>query len=275
MFNRLRHNLEIAAPLLMVAVALAVATVASGATLRLMDVERPASAALALLGDGVDEFSLRMAQIQAVLQRLAEESDLLTAIAVGATGISVAAVLMHLWRSIRGSGDAVGFISHVADRTRLSAIPVHDWGTVRDARTGHPVPLVRLTLVSSAGRVVARTVADLRGRYGFGMPVHGVAGGASLQAEKDGYYPHHGGVLPLLANADHTADIIMDPAHLLPGGMRSWHIPASLGHVAFWVSVATVPLAATAAPNPVAVALGAGLAIALIGRIAGLSIHHS
>lgn len=272
--NRLRHNLEIAAPLLMVAVALLVATAASGATLRLLEVERPASAVLALLGDGVDEFSLRTAQFQAVLRRLAEESDLLTAIAVGATGISVAAVLMHLWRSIRGSGDAAGYIAHMTDRTGLTSAGRHPWGTVRDAGTGRPLPLARLTLISHDGRVVARTVADLRGRYGFGMSAERVAGGVVVQAEKDGYYPHHGGTVPLLSASAAGRDVIMDAARLLPAH-AAWHMPAVLSHAAFWVSMATVPLAATVAPNPIGVVLIAGLTVALIGRITGLSIDHT
>lgn len=259
----------------MVAFALTVATVASGMTLRLLDVERPASAALALMGDGVDEFSLRLAQVEAVLRRLAEESNLLTAIAVGATGISVAAVLMHLWRSIRGSGDAVGFVAHMADRTRLSSASRHPWGTVRDARTGRPLPLARLTLVTREGGVVARTVADLHGRYGFGVSADAVAGSASLQAEKDGYHLHHGGIVPLLTHAVRTADVIMDPARLLSGGEQRWHIPGVVAHVAFWVSVVTVPLAATVAPNPLAFALVAGLTVALFGRVAGFSVTHA
>ena len=274
MFTRWRHNLDMAFPLLAVTVAMVAAIVASGATLSLLNVERPASAALAVIGDGVDEFSLRTAAVVEPVMRLAQEADTLTLLAIAATAISLLAVLLHLIQSLRSVGDVRGFIAYMFDRIRLVSYG-RSWGTVRDATSGHPVPLARITLAAADGSVIATTVADMAGRYGFGFPHGRIVGSAvTLQISKGGYHDvHHADLFPLLAAATHVLDVPLDAAGPVVAPHHVSRIGAMLATAAFWLSVATVPLAASVAPNPLSFMLVAGLCATTVGRLCGLAIH--
>ncbi len=206
---------------------------------------------VATIGDGVDEFSSKAgAVLDAVIPT--DVGGWVASIAVFVTIWSVIKVIRELRGPMRGPGDAGSLTSHIASTTMVALgvrSPAVPWGTVRDAATGHPLPLARVHLVGADGAVLDACVADPMGRYGFrlghaALVSHGYR--ARLEPRKSGYYPSGPGWIPMTAGAHHGIDIVMDRAGEGPVPIHvasHSRLGDTAGVVAFWLGVLLVPLA--------------------------------
>src|SRR6266571_802258 len=80
-------------------------------------------------------------------------------------------------------------------------------GIIRDSATAGPIPGVIASLLDSAGRPLARTIADEQGRYR--LPA--LASAARLQALRIGYRPREVRLRANPSGGDVTVDVTMVP----------------------------------------------------------------
>ena len=271
MFRSLRHHLSLAIPLLaltaLIAAASSVLTVGSQ-----IASAAPVSGLTATLADGVDELTVRLQPVLAAAAALLGGSgSWIAVLALAATAASVVSALHQLSEWIHGPADVSSLVRHVAQRagqsTGINASRV-SWGVVRDATTGAPLPLARVSVLDGVGRVYATSVSDGRGEYGFpAEPSELLSGGGvgGFIAARDGFHDAVHSVPVHVRRTVNRLDISLQPDR-----QRSRPEPSrgTLGRAAataaFWTGVVTVPMAALAAPaivGPVTVALFAGSAI--------------
>lgn len=233
---------------------------------------------LGALGEGVDEFHLRVGAIGAqLLPRFSDAQQWIASVAVIATAISVVAAVRQLMKWIHGPGDAVALTQHAARRAAdvagVSATRVR-WGVVYDAETHAPLPLARVHILDARGSVIARTIADTHGSYGFRISsddilFHGGVGG--VLAHKSGY--HHDALLhPQTAGTVvRNSDIPMTrfaSVHNQPSGDERI-VTRMIRSAAFWSGVLTVPMVYVASPSLIGAVLVALFGFSAIVRAVG------
>jgi hypothetical protein len=286
MFSKLAHNFRLGLPIMVIALLCAMASIAvvDGSQLALLN--QPASMFMVVVGSAADQVYHSVWPLTNFMQRAAQESDILSLIALVATLISLLAVLVHFFKAIRGSGDAVGFVASLLDRIRLVSWRNTPWGIVRDIDTGHPLPFTRIGLLANDGSVIAQTVANSAGRFGFPIPLRqAFMNGYSLEAKKSGHYfppsrarrsaslaNYCGGNLPRIATIlPERMDLLLEAKHEPADDNHALHGAVRMaGTVAFWVSMLTVPMAAIVAPNAMTSILIGGLAVSMLTRLGGL-----
>jgi hypothetical protein len=241
----LGHNFKIALPFVVAFIAVPAILLAAQSLWQIATLNTVPGTAGAIIGDGVDSFAYLAAPLTGtLLQAIIDNGGILTIIALVATAMSVVEAVRRLFIALRGPGDAAGLVAYGASRGRriISANLIHAWGTVRDSVTGDALALARISLMDSAGRPLASTVADLCGQYGFASTADEIPVGCSLSVRKSGYY----GVMdhrPVLSSAGrHGLDV---PLHPMRSRARRnhalWRVPA---HLAFIGGALTVPLVA-------------------------------
>jgi hypothetical protein len=202
---------------------------------------------LSVLGDGVDEFSVRTADLQStIIPFMADGDGLMTAVAILSTGVCAVWAFRRVVEWIRGPGDAGAFVQHLGRRPDGTGA---SWGVVRDGQTAAPLPLARVSILDGTGHAMARTIADVRGRFGFPISQDELirrGGFGVITVAKDGYYEHtvrH----PVVAGAHRVrADFaLMRRPNTVHTAVRAasagWRVGAT---ILFWTSVVTVPVAA-------------------------------
>jgi hypothetical protein len=253
MHTRISHNLTLSVPFVaLLAVFVAIGAFGMFVLDPLVTNDPQAAPVVATIGDGVDEFTLRTGNIfEGVVPN--DAGGWIAAIAIFVTIWSVIKVIRELRGPVGGSHDAGALTSHVANTTMVALgirSPGISWGIVRDATSGHPLPLARVRLVGIDGIVLGSCVADRTGRYGFNIGYaalvqHGYH--ARLEPQKSGYYPSSSGRIPLMAGAHHGLDVMMDragdgPVPVHAGTSRS-HMGSLVDGLMFWFGVLLVPLA--------------------------------
>jgi len=259
----LGHNFKIALPLIIAFVAVPALLLAAQSLWQIATLTTAPGTAAAVIGDGVDSFAYLMAPLTgAFLQAITDNGGILTIIALVATAMSVVEAVRRLMIALRGPGDAGRLMAYGASRSRavLAANPAHPWGTVRDSVAGHPLAMARVTLVNAHGSVLASTIADVRGRYGFTVAADGLPGGCALSVRKSGYYDVSGFQPTHSSAGRHSLDVSLHPMNTRAHRGRSpWRTPA---HASFLVGALTVPVIAMTSG-------AAGVALAVAFAVSG------
>lgn len=280
MLQHLKHHFRLGVPLIAFTAAVVFALSVGGLIVELASApEAPSSRTVQILGDGLDEFSTMMS---ASLGALAADFDqygfLITAIALCATAITVASSVRRLSRWVQGPSDIGALTQHILERGRktigVSAVPV-SWGVVHDAQTGHPLPLATVQLLDDRGSVLASSVADTAGRYGFLAHLNAsdaLRASTRFHVRKDGYYFAHRIVAVTTGLTRTYFDIPLQklrPAgdvtatEATHGSVVAVH---AVEHVAFWSALVSVPVSYASSPSLYGVALMVLLGLALIIR---------
>jgi hypothetical protein len=275
--TKMSHSVSLATPLI-VATAFVVGALFLGvAVIEPILINDPyASPLAAMLGEGVDEFSLRAGSILGTAVP-SDAQGWIASVAVFVTVWSVIRVIRQLRGPVGGSGD-IGALTGYTIRHTMVSLGLREsataWGTVRDSRGGGPLPLATVRLVGSDGTVMDVSTADHHGRYGFRMPYESIilrGYRARLETRKSGYYPAGGSSgLPVLAGAYNGLDVAMDRAR---GFVSVASRPAGpLGRIAgtsaFWAGVLGGPFNSVSAPSLSSMLLlGAFLGAALIRAV--------
>lgn len=218
----------------------------------------PSEGLLAVLGEGVDEFGVRVGGVGAQLSFLFSDANTWVGVAaLTATAVTVVSAFRQVSEWIHGPSDAGALVQHAAERAgdAIGVRPTRiSWGTVHDEQTGEPLPFARVGIHDAQGSVIARAIADVRGRYGFHLSADAMnerGGIGGMSASKDGYHEHtvtH----PVLAGlSGRPGDIPMkrrawfsDVTTQQPSGLSR-----RLSSVAFWTGVGSIPAVYLAGPT--------------------------
>ncbi len=273
MFPRLRHNLTLALPLLGLAVVIVFAGALGSVVVEVAHAPiSPSSSTLAVIGDGLDEFMVRTHDALARFLLWATGNiDWLSSLAVFSTITTLIVALQNVRELIGGPRDSVAVVKHVAQRSAravgIGATPVA-WGVVRDDQTGHPLAFARIHLIDGVGRIVATSIADSAGVYGYALSPHVTARHyhiAAVLAEKDGYHTPMGSIPTGSTLADAPLPISMTSLRA-GGASNAGGVRRFVGGVAFWTALATIPVVATVAPASVSASMIGAFAVSLIIR---------
>lgn len=270
--NRFFHMFRLAAPLLAGIQIIALAVIVIPTASSLMHAERSGNVRTATLGDGVDELAVRLAPMVSVFKKSTSGFGPLFAIAVASLLISSVALGTYVRRIVGGFSDAGALIRHVGNRIRYTRKNArhHIWGVVRDAQSARVLPCAKVLLTTADGtRNIAHTIADVSGRYGFGIsPEQAAHAGLRILASKSGYY------FPSRKQSAGYEGVYMDRAGFDTEddlhGLLTGDFGTALSGVAFWASVITVPLVAMTLPHTLGILFGGSLAVTAVARIAGL-----
>ncbi|HUO75565.1 MAG TPA: hypothetical protein VMU12_01430 [Candidatus Paceibacterota bacterium] len=188
----LRHNLKLALPLIVAFVAVPLGLMAAHGLWQVATLNTQAGTMTAVIGDGLDTFTAATGSVVGTfLQSVQDNYGVLAIIALVATAISVVEAIRRMRAALRAPDDMSRLASYVSFRTRrflAASEPPHQWGSVRDSKTGDPVMLARVGLVDASGKQLASVVTDARGRYGFAIPSESAVHGIGLTVRKSGYY---------------------------------------------------------------------------------------
>lgn len=273
MLELLRHQFRLALPLLMIGIfgVFMVSSVSIFIELAGIPVH-PSSPVLAVIGDGLDEFMARSHGMLTGLSSWAFRNiDWLSSVAISSTIATLIVSLQDTRELIGGPRDGLAMVKHVAQRSAravgIGATPVA-WGAVRDDQTDNPLAFARVHLIDEAGRIVATSVADSVGVYGYALSPH-VAGRhyhiAGVLAEKDGYHTPMGSIPTGSTLADAPLPISMTSLRA-GGASNAGGVRRFVGGVAFWTALATIPVIATVAPASVSAPMLGAFAVSLIIR---------
>ncbi len=257
MFSYLKHQLTLAMPLIGFVVLIVGVALVADMGMKLSSPLRAASGITATLGEGVDAFATSLEPLRVwVTQRSQDANTWITLAALAATAISVVSALRLLSETIQGPKDAGALVKHVvqqaAQSTGVTATHIA-WGTVRDARTGRPVPLARVSVMDERGWAVATSVADMDGRYGFHsasgaiLTSRGISG---LRVQHDGYHDYRVSV-PVSTGPNISVHIELLPKPHMPVSVAPSRVARTLSAAAFWTGVIAVPMMYLALPGPV------------------------
>lgn len=238
----------------------------------------PSEGLLAVLGEGVDEFGVRVGDVGSQLAFLFSDANAFVGVAaLTATAVTVVSAFRQVSEWIHGPSDAGALIQHAAERagdaagvrpTRVS------WGIVHDAESGIPLPFARVGIHDTRGRVIARAVADVRGRYGFHLSADAMyerGGIGGISAHKDGYH-EHAITYPVVAGLPHrSGDIPMRKTAWFSGVTKQQPSDWSrrLSSIAFWTGVGSLPAAYLAGPSASGAVLIALFAVSAMVRAVG------
>lgn len=279
MLQYLKHQFRLVRPL--IAFFAAVVFVLSLGRLLVEVVIGPRTSSLRLaqtLGDGLDEFSMLMgASVGALFAGIAQYAVWVAMIAFIATAITVMSAVRQLSHWVHGPSDIGALVRRGIARARHCvgiSSPLVVWGVVHDAHSGHPLPLATVSLLDGYGSIIASSVADTAGRYGFHAPVQYAHAVAGLLVHKDGYF-FSKKVFPVPdGNPSAYADIPMERLHGI--SEKPQIVLARYGeNLAFWSGVVALPIAYLSASSAGATLLAALFGCAAIVRAVGAGKHHS
>jgi hypothetical protein len=245
MITHLKQHFRLALPIIAGTSAVVFVVLLGGLITEIASVpDIPSAAVVQTLGDGADEFlALFGGAQQSFINWAHQHSSFAISIAIIATIFSALFAFRELSRWIRGPYDAFAFIKHAINRIKHCAGGVQPiiWGTVNDIKTNQPLPFATVVAVDSRGSVRATAVADVRGRYGFHVPLEHASefGIARIEIRKSGYHARH--VVP-------QEDISITPVRVHRADGEPKKLEKIATSVAFWAGIVSIPLVFCTAP---------------------------